>query len=89
MKVTLFQDRILVQKAELRGVDGMILPTLQSSGPKEGIIVEMGPDVKSNVKVGDRVLVEEYGNVEIKHESSTFLLLREEYLIGKIEENNG
>lgn len=95
MKLKPLYDRVLVRRidSEDRTKGGIIIPDSAKEKPLEGEIVAAGKgkvldsgDVRPmTVKVGDRVLFSKYAETEVKVESETLLLLREDDLLGIIE----
>ena len=89
-------DRVLVQRveAEERTAGGILLPESAKEKPKEGIVMSVGEGrtldsgEKStfSVKVGDRVLFTAYGGTEVKYSGDEFLIMREEDILGVIED---
>ena len=85
-------DRVLVQPIEEKEVikGGIIIPDSAKEKPQEGQIVALGTgkvDEKGNkveftVKVGDRVLISKYGGTEIKIDGTSYLLMREDDVLG-------
>lgn len=85
-------DRILVKRidSEERTKGGIIIPDSAKEKPMEGEVVAVGPgrtldngQVKAmTVKVSDRVLFAKYAETEIKLDGASFLLLREDDVLG-------
>jgi chaperonin GroES len=85
-------DRILVRRidSEEKTKGGIIIPDSAKEKPLEGEVVAIGPgrtfengQVKSmSVKVGDRVLFGKYSETEVKVDGQSFLLLREDDVLG-------
>lgn len=85
-------DRVLVKRidSEERTKGGIIIPDSAKEKPLEGEVVAVGPgrtcdngSVKSmSVKTGDRVLFAKYAETEVKLEGQSFLLLREDDILG-------
>jgi chaperonin GroES len=85
-------DRVLVQPLEEKEVikGGIIIPDTAKEKPQEGKVVALGTgktDEKGNkveftVKVGDRVLISKYGGTEIKVDDVSYLILREDDILG-------
>ena len=83
---------MLVQPLEEKEVikGGIIIPDSAKEKPQEGTVVALGTgktDEKGNkveftVKVGDRVLISKYGGTEIKFEDSSYLIMREDDILG-------
>src|SRR5260370_8936020 len=87
-------DRVLVQPIEEQETKkgGIIIPDTAKEKPQEGKVValgtgkvnEEGKNVDFSVKQGDKVLISKYGGTEIKIYSDTFLILREDDILGII-----
>ena len=85
-------DRVLVQPLEEKEVikGGIIIPDSAKEKPQEGTVVALGTgktDEKGNkveftVKVGDRVLISKYGGTEIKVDDVSYLIMREDDILG-------
>jgi len=87
-------DRLLVEPVEEKEVKkgGIIIPDTAKEKPQEGVIVALGTGktndegkkVPFEVKKGDRVLVSKYGGTEIKIDGETYLIMREDDILGII-----
>ena len=85
-------DRVLVQPLEEKEVvkGGIIIPDTAKEKPQEGKVVALGTgktDEKGNkvdftVKVDDRVLISKYGGTEIKIDGTSYLIMREDDILG-------
>ena len=85
-------DRVLIQPIEETEVKkgGIIIPDTAKEKPQEAKVValgtgkvdEDGDKVEFTVKVGDRVLISKYGGTEIKIEGESYLILREDDILG-------
>lgn len=85
-------DRVLVQPIEEKEVikGGIIIPDSAKEKPQEGKVVALGTgktDEKGNkvefvVKEGDRVLISKYGGTEIKVDDVSYLIMREDDILG-------
>ena len=96
LKTTLhpLHDRILIQRIEekegRRG--GLIIPDSAKEKPQEGKVValgtgkvnEDGKKVEFTVKKGDKVLISKYGGTEIKVDGESYLIMREDDILGII-----
>jgi len=88
-------DRVLVQPIEEKETKkgGIIIPDTAKEKPQEGKVIalgsgkvdEHGKKVAFEVKKGDRVLIPKYGGTEVKIEDETYLLIKEEDILGIIE----
>jgi len=86
---------VLVQPIEEQEVKkgGIIIPDTAKEKPQEGKIIALGTGkvddkgkkVAFEVKKGDRVLIPKYGGTEVKLADETFLLIKEEDILGIIE----
>ncbi|MEI6350749.1 MAG: co-chaperone GroES [Verrucomicrobiota bacterium] len=87
-------DRVLVQALEEKEVKkgGIIIPDTAKEKPQEGEVVALGTGkvddegkkVAFTVKVGDRVLISKYGGTEIKIGGESYLITREDDILGII-----
>jgi chaperonin GroES len=87
-------DRVLVQPIEEQETKkgGIIIPDTAKEKPQEGKVValgtgkvnEEGKKVEFTVKKGDKVLISKYGGTEIKIDSESYLIMREDDILGII-----
>ena len=87
-------DRILVKriKEEDKTKGGIIIPDTAKEKPQEGKVValgtgkvdENGKKVDFTVKKGDKVLISKYGGTEIKIDNESYLIMREDDILGII-----
>lgn len=92
MKVRPLADRILVKRVEeeTKTAGGILIPDNAKEKPMEAAVVAVGTgkvlaDGKvrpMEVKVGDRVLFSKYSGTEIKLEGTEHLILREDDILG-------
>ena len=92
IKLTPLSDRILVKRIDSEGMTkgGIIIPDSAKEKPLEGEVVAVGPgrtfdngQLKPlSVKVSDRVLFAKYAETEVKLDGNSFLLLREDDVLG-------
>ncbi len=87
-------DRILIEavKTELRTAGGLFIPdtVTDESGPKEGLVLAVGPGHRSkkgrvrplDVKIGDTVVFEAYQGSPLKIGDREVTMLRESELLG-------
>ena len=95
VKVKPLGDRVLIkhidEDEQVR--DGIIIPDSAKEKPQEAEVFALGTGAKDsdgnaiefNVKVGDRVLTNKYGGAEVKIDGDTYLLIREDDILGIIE----
>ena len=94
-KFTPLHDRILVRRVEesetTRG--GIIIPDSAKDKPQEGEVISAGKGKINeegkvrplDVKEGDRILFGKYAGTEIKLDGEDFVIMREEEVLGVIE----
>jgi chaperonin GroES len=96
MKIRPLQDRIIVKRVaeEEKTKGGIIIPDTAKEKPIEGKVLAVGngkvlEDGKVrplDVKAGDRVLFSKYAGTEIKIEGDEHLIMREDDILGVIED---
>ncbi len=89
-------DRVLIQRleAEEKTAGGILLPDSAKEKPKEGKVVSIGEGKtldngeksKFSVRKGDRVLFTSYAGTEVKVGGNEYLIMREEDILGVIED---
>jgi chaperonin GroES len=94
-KVKPIGDRVLVEpldeKETIKG--GIIIPDTAKEKPQEGKIAavgtgktdDKGKKIEFTVKVGDKVLFSKYGGTEIKVDDKSYLIMREDDILGVLE----
>lgn len=96
MKIRPLNDRILVERleGESRTAGGIVLPDTAKEKPKQGRVISVGPGrlteegkrVPPEVKAGEVILFGSYAGTEVKIEGKEYLILREEDVLGVVEE---
>ena len=96
MKIRPLQDRVVVKRLEEEGKTkgGIIIPDTAKEKPVKGIVVSVGKGkiakdgrlIKLDVKAGDRILFGKYGGTEVKIDGVEHLIMREDDILGIIEE---
>lgn len=89
------RDRILLsreeEKEQVRG--GIIIPDTAKEKPQratvvavgDGKLLDNGTRLQLNVKVGDTVLFGKYSGTEIKLDGKEFIIMKEEEVLGILE----
>ena len=87
-------DRVLVQALEEKEVKkgGIIIPDTAKEKPQEGQVVALGTGKRDDegkiipftVKKGDKFLISKYGGTEVKVDGETYLIMREDDILGII-----
>ena len=90
VKLKPLADRVLVEPApaETTTASGIIIPDTAQEKPQKWKIVAVGAGTKENpitVKVGDTVLYGKYAGTELKLEGKTYLIMKENDLLGILE----
>ncbi len=85
-------DRVLVKPLEAQETKkgGIIIPDAHKEKPQEGEVVALGTGKRDDdgkviaftVKKGDKVLISKYGGTEIKIEGESYLIMREDDILG-------
>src|SRR5271167_4416305 len=96
MKIRPLQDRIIVKRVaeEEKTKGGIIIPDTAKEKPIEGKVVAVGngkvlEDGKVgplDYKAGDRILFAKYGGTEVKIDGEEHLIMREDDILGVIED---
>jgi chaperonin GroES len=91
-------DRIVVKRIEEQETirRGIIIPDSAQEKPQEAEVVaighgkrlEDGTVVAVDVKVGDRILFGKYSSSDIKVEGETYLIMREDEILGVVEQES-
>ncbi len=71
---------------------GIIIPDTAKEKPQEGNVIALGTGklddngkkVEFTVKQGDKVLISKYGGTEIKVDGESYLIMREDDILGII-----
>jgi chaperonin GroES len=96
VKIRPLQDRLIVKRVaeEEKTKGGIIIPDTAKEKPIEGKVLAAGngkvlEDGKVrplDVKAGDRVLFSKYAGTEVKLDGEEHLIMREEDILGVIED---
>lgn len=96
MKIRPLSDRVLVEpiKEEEQKKGGIIIPDTAKEKPQQGKVIAVGTGklddngkvIPFNVKAGDKVLMPKYGGTEVKMDGKEYVILREEDILGVIED---
>ena len=95
MNIRPLHDRIVVKRIEEKETvqGGIIIPDSAKEKPQEGEVVAVGKGkrledgkvVPLDVKAGDRILFGKYSGNEIKIDGNEYLIMREDEVLGVIE----
>ena len=92
VKIRPLGDRVLVKPIEEAEVKkgGIIIPDTAKEKPQEGEVVALGTGKRDEdgklidftVKKGDKVLISKYGGTEVKLDGTSYLIMREDDILG-------
>lgn len=95
MKVRPLHDRVLIRRLDIEETTkgGIIIPDTAQEKPQEGEVVAVGKgkvlddgSVQTlSVKAKDKILFGKYGGTEINIGGQSYLILREDEILGVIE----
>lgn len=95
LRITPLGDRVLVkrieEKEQIKG--GIIIPDSAKEKPQEAEVAAVGAGKRNDdgkitpveVKPGDRVLISKYGGTEVKIDDVTYLIVREDDILGIVK----
>ncbi len=96
MKIKPLQDRIVVERIEEeeQKKGGIIIPDTAKEKPQQGKVIAVGPGridkegkrIPVEVKEGDRIIFSKYAGTEIKIDDKEYLIMREDDVLGIIED---
>ncbi|MBI5780580.1 MAG: co-chaperone GroES [Rhodocyclales bacterium] len=96
MKIRPLHDRVIVKRleSERKTASGIVIPDTAGEKPDQGEVIAVGngkilEDGKvrpMSVKPGDKILFGKYAGQTVKVEGEELLVLREEDILGVIEE---
>jgi chaperonin GroES len=89
-------DRVLVKRIEEEEIKkgGIIIPDTAKEKPQKGEVIAVGPGrvdengkrIPMEVKEGDKILFSKYAGTEVKIEDEEYLIMREDDILGIIQE---
>lgn len=89
-------DRILVKRLDSQEVvrGGIVIPDTAKEKPQEGKVIAVGDGkvldngtkVGMSVKAGDRILFGKYSGTEVKLGDEEYLIMREDEVLGILED---
>ncbi len=95
-KIRPLHDRLIVERIEEteQQVGGIIIPDTAKEKPQQGRLLAVGKGkvqddgtvVPVDVKAGDKVLFGKYSGQEIKLDGTEYFIMREDEVLGVIEE---
>ena len=88
MTIKPLADRVVVKMAEVEETtkSGIILTGSAKEKPQCAEIVSLGPDVKVNVKVGDKVFTKKFAGVEVKIDKEDLYIIGQSDILAILED---
>ena len=83
-------DRVLIKMVESEETtkSGIILSSGSKEKPQIAEVVAVGPgteDIKMNVKVGDKVIINKYSGTEVKYEGTEYTIVKQEDILAIVD----
>ena len=83
-------DRVLIKMVESEETtkSGIILSSGSKEKPQIAEVVAVGPgteEVKMNVKVGDKVIINKYSGTEVKYEGTEYTIVKQEDILAIVD----
>lgn len=88
MKLVPLQDRVVIKMTEIEETtkSGLILTGSAKEKPQCAEIVALGPDVKINVKIGDKVFTKKFAGVEVKVDKEELTIISQNDVLAILED---
>ena len=94
MKIKPLGDRVVLKNAEVveKTASGIILTGTAKEKPQFAEVVAVGSgvvdgkEVQMEVKVGDKVIYSKYAGVEVKLEDEEYIVIKQEDIVGILED---
>ena len=83
-------DRVLIKMVESEETtkSGIILSSGSKEKPQIAEVVAVGPgteEVKMNVKVGDKVIINKYSGTEVKYEGTEYTIVKQDDILAIVD----
>ena len=83
-------DRVLIKMVESEETtkSGIILSSGSKEKPQIAEVVAVGPgteEVKMNVKIGDKVIINKYSGTEVKFEGTEYTIVKQEDILAIVD----
>jgi len=98
MQIRPLQDRVIVERLaeEEKTQGGIIIPDTAKEKPMQGKVIAVGKGkltedgkvLPLTVKEGDTILFSKYAGTEVKLEGKEYLIMREDDILGIVENNH-
>jgi len=82
-------DRVLIKMVESEETtkSGIILSSGSKEKPQIAEVVAVGPgteEVKMEIKVGDKVIINKYSGTEVKYEGTEYTIVKQEDILATV-----
>ena len=83
-------DRVLIKMVESEETtkSGIILSSGSKEKPQIAEVIAVGPgteDIKMNVKIGDKVIINKYSGTEVKYEGTEYTIVKQEDILAIVD----
>ena len=83
-------DRVLIKMVESEETtkSGIILSSGSKEKPQIAEVVAVGPgteEIKMNVKIGDKVIINKYSGTEVKFEGTEYTIVKQEDILAIVD----
>lgn len=83
-------DRVLIKMVESEETtkSGIILSSGSKEKPQIAEVVAVGPgteDVKMEIKVGDKVIINKYSGTQVKYEGTEYTIVKQEDILAIVD----
>lgn len=87
-KITPFHDNIMLEAIAPTGKSdgGIIIPEAHQTPVNQGRVVDKGPMVSDNVKMGSILFFPLHSESRLKYKGNSYILVKESAVLGAIEE---
>ena len=88
MKLVPLQDRLVVKMTEIEETtkSGLILTGSAKEKPQAAEIISIGPAVKLNVKVGDKIITKKFAGVDVKVDREDLIIVQQSDILAILED---
>ena len=88
MKLVPLQDRLVVKMTEIEETtkSGLILTGSAKEKPQAAEIISIGPDVKLNVKVGDKIITKKFAGVDVRVDREDLIIVQQSDILAILED---
>ena len=88
MTLKALKTRLIIKKkeSEVKSAGGIFLGGAQDGASVYAEVIDVGPDVTENIRVGDIILPDWRAVVPFKHNDENFLIVEERGVLGVFED---